>query len=145
MPVPHPGRNAPSAAHHSRYFRRGYAGGAERVSPGEAALPRACPCPDWCYADARHGSGRDGPGQPRAGGSPMKKLLVTLMLSLPVVGFAQTADKMADDTKAAADKAASDTKATADKMGSDTKAAADKAASDASSTANKTTKKAKQR
>ncbi len=42
----------------------------------------------------------------------MKKLIAALVLSLPIVGFAQSADKMTSDTKAAADKAGADTKAT---------------------------------
>ena len=43
--------------------------------------------------------------------SQMKKLITALVLSLPIVGFAQSADKMTSDTKAAADKAGADTKA----------------------------------
>ena len=56
----------------------------------------------------------------------MKTLLITLLLSLPLVGFAQSVDKMTSDTKEAASKTASDAKATTDKAADDTKAAASK-------------------
>ena len=64
---------------------------------------------------------------------PMKTLITALALSLPVVGFAQTA----------AEKAASDTKAAGEKAGSEAKSSADKAAADTSSAASHTKKKAK--
>ena len=38
----------------------------------------------------------------------MKKLITALVLSLPFLGCAQSADKMASDTKASADKAGAD-------------------------------------
>jgi hypothetical protein len=63
----------------------------------------------------------------------MKTLITALALSLPVVGFAQTA----------AEKAASDTKAAGEKAGSEAKSTADKAAADTSAAASHTKKKAK--
>ena len=70
----------------------------------------------------------------------MKTLITALALSLPVVGFAQTAaEKAASDTKAAGENAASKT----EKAASDTKASADKAAADTSAAASHTKKKAK--
>ena len=115
--------------------------------PFDAGLGRCITTPIRPRTDcARAFDGHDRPGMDPGRvvleKPPMKTWITALFLSLPLAGLAQSADKMADDTKAAAKQTGHDAKTTTEKAADQTKDAAHKAGQSTKDAAHATKKNA---